>query len=74
MEASDAWRHLRLENEGILMGLPFYFISVLFKSNKASGWLGNSYTGTSDPSSSSSLPTFMYVNIPGAMPNSGCQI
>ena len=45
MEASDAWRHLRLENEGILMGLRFHFISVLFKNNKALAGLATVISG-----------------------------
>jgi hypothetical protein len=72
MEASDAWRHLRLENEGILMWQPFHFIVVLPKNNKALAGLATVIL--EDPSSSSSLPTFMYVKTSPTLPNSGCQI
>jgi len=39
MEASDAWRHMRLENEGNFHRVAFLFFSAHFENNEASAGL-----------------------------------
>jgi hypothetical protein len=55
------------KNEGLFMALLFSFYLTSFREHQGFGRLGNKVT-SGDPSSSSSPPTFMYVNVPDPMP------